>query len=808
MQPVVSEKDAPVVNDRRHGSRGRLGRGTAESVNRAPDAARRAPGAETSTLESARRSKSVRAGFIGLGVLLLAYLISLIVRRPDQQWLWLDGWSLVGFEFVASLLCLYRGRKKRPGRVVPLLLGAGLLCWTFGDAILTILSIGGKTPPNPSPADALYLLFYPVAYVATVLSLQRGLGRLSRPNWLDGAVAGIGAAALCAAFAFHSIHHVTGGTSLGTAINLAYPIGDLLLLILVIGGTVLLSGRRTGQWYVLATGLCVIVLGDTFNLFGSSGLASRFGSDFNNIAWPTAIFLMALSVWLPSKPVDALRNEKVAGFLLPGLASFGGLFILMASTEMHISRVALWLAGATLFTVGVRLALSARSLRVLTEQRHHEAHTDELTGLGNRRQLSKILDLFFEEQDNNPDTLRELAFLFVDLNRFKEINDNFGHPAGDELLRQLGPRLVQAVGERGSVVRLGGDELAVVLLDADAGDADAVAHKIIDAVEQPFMLDKIRANVGASIGIALVPSDATNASALTWCADVAMYRAKLGNVPYVFYDQDLDGGESRAKLLDDLLEAVNSGGFVLHYQPLLDLKTGQIQSVEALVRWPHVTLGLVPPDSFLPLARESGLMWPLTKWVLNEAFSQCSAWRAGGRDLSVSVNVATSDLLESGFVELVQELLERYELPGDAIVIEITEETIIANFLKTQAVILELRSKGVVVSIDDFGAGFTSLAYLSGLAVGELKLDRAFITALNSGGNGHEMELVRATVNLGHDMGLRVVAEGIEDVETLGLISDLGCDIAQGFYISRPSPANRLSFQTTEEVARASETAK
>jgi len=741
-----------------------------------------------------------------LGALLVAYIISVFARTAAQSWTWLDGWSVASLELVAVALCVYKGRVKRPGRSVPLVLGLGLLCWTLGDFVLTYESLGGKTPASPSGADVLYLLFYPLAYVAVVKSLQRALGRLARPNWLDGVVAGLGAAALCAAFAFHSIHHLTGGTTLSAAVNLAYPVGDLLMLLLVIGGTVLLAGRGSRQWYLQAAGLLVIVFGDTFNLVGSSGLATRFGNDVNAFAWPTAIYLISMSVWLPERRLDPLREQKVSSFFLPGVAAAAGLFILVAGTIHSISRVALWLAVATLLTVGVRLAISARSLRVLTEERNRQAHTDELTGLGNRRQLALILDLFFAEQANVLSDPRELAFLFVDLNHFKEINDSFGHPAGDELLRQIGPRLTKAVGSAGSVVRLGGDELAVVLMDADADVAVKVAERIITEIGEPFLLNKIRATVGASIGIALVPSNATDPSGLLWCADVAMYRAKLGNIPFVFYDQDIDGGEDQPNLLDELRIAVKEGDFVLHYQPQLDLKTGQILAVEALIRWPHAKLGLVPPMKFLPLAEDAGLMWPLTTWVLNEALAQCAAWRSSGRLLAVSVNVATTDLLEAEFLDLVKGLLTRYNLPGEAVVIEITETTIIKDFLRAQSVILGLRELGVVVSIDDFGAGFTSLAYLSSLAVGELKLDRAFITALNAEGRGRDLELVRATINLGHEMGLRVVAEGIEDVETLDLIGELGCDLAQGYFISRPSPASRLSFNSSEVMALAEPT--
>jgi diguanylate cyclase len=790
-----------LAEERRRGSRTRTGVRTPapDSMNGNSNGHGGSP-AMTPT-ESAmflQRRTRVWITFGVLGLLLIAYLISLLVRNPNQQWTWLDGWSVTGFEFIASLVCIYRGLDRRVGRGVPLFLGFALLSWCLGDFVLTAESLGGATPSTPSFADVFYLSFYPLAYIAAVLLLQRGLGRLARPNWLDGVVAGLGASALCGAFAFHSIEHAAGLSSLGTAVNLAYPVGDLLLLILVIGGTVLLSGRGSSQWYLLAVGLVVIVIGDTFNLFQNSGLASHFGNDFNAIAWPAAIFFMSLSVWLPTHHQDPLRPQKASGFFLPGVASAAALFILIYGAMSSLSRVALWLSVATLIAVGVRLLLSARSLRILTEERNRQAHTDELTGLGNRRQLAMVLDLFFSDQANEDASLRELAFLFVDLNHFKEINDSFGHPAGDELLRQLGPRLTRAVGNSGTVVRLGGDELAVVLMDANADEAVVVARRILEEIEEPFILHKIKASVGASIGIALVPSNATDGPALMWCADVAMYRAKLGQMPYVFYDQDLDGGEDSPNLLDELREAVKAGDFVLHYQPQLDLKTGKILAVEALVRWPHATLGLVPPLKFLPLAEEAGLMWPLTKWVLNEAFAQCAQWRSEGRYLAVSVNVATTDLLEAGFLGHVKNLLEKYNLPGDTVVIEITETTIITDFLRSQAVILELRDLGIVVSIDDFGAGFTSLAYLSSLAVGELKLDRAFITSLNAEGNGREMELVRATINLGHDMGLRVVAEGIEDVETLDLLGDLGCDLAQGYFISRPTPASRLTFKATD----------
>ncbi len=743
-----------------------------------------------------RMARNMWIGFAVLTVLLVGYFISLLAQPPSHQSTWLNGWGVCILELVASVMCIARGLNRAPGRSAPLILGFSLLSWTIGDFVLTFESIGGKTPPTPSWADLFYILFYPLAYVATVRLLRSGLGRLSRPNWLDGAVAGLGAATVCAAFAFHTIVHDAGLGTLGTSVNLAYPVGDLLLLSLVIGGTVLLSGRGSVPWFLLAAGISLNVVGDTFNLFGNGILDSKIGSNLNAIAWPASMVLMAMSVWIKPRKSDPLRELRTAGFMIPSLAAVAGLAILVTGTVHTVTRVALGLATATLVAVGLRLSLSARDLRLVTEERHRQAQTDELTGLGNRRHLLHVIDAYFADFNNPWTTERNLAFLYIDLNHFKEINDSFGHPAGDELLRQLGPRLTSAIPGSGSVFRLGGDELAVVLIDVDAEAAARAAQDIIDEIVKPFFLHKLSANVGASIGIALAPQDATEGTGLMWCADTAMYRAKLGNIPYVFYDQEIDGGDERLNLVEELREAVDNGGFVLHYQPQLDLRTGEILAVEALIRWPHPRLGLVPPLKFIPLAEDAGLMKELTTWVLDESLAQCARWHASGRSLAVSVNVTATNLLEDGFAALVADLLERHAVPGPALLIEITESSIITDFARSKAVIEELRDLGIMVSIDDFGAGFTSLAYLSSLAVGELKLDRGFITGLSGEGKERDLELVRATIQLGHDMDLRVVAEGIEDVDTYDLLSDLGCDRAQGYYISRPMPANQLSFKT------------
>jgi diguanylate cyclase len=618
--------------------------------------------------------------------------------------------------------------------------------------------------------------------------------RLATPSWLDGAVAGLGTAAVCAAFVFEKVLHLTGEGPAATATNLAYPTGDVLLLSLVVGGSAVMSGRRKAPWLLMAAGIAINAIGDTANLFGSSFGASQLGVILDAIAWPTSILVLSMSVWLQSRPSNPLTVQKPGTFVIPGLSAACALVVLFVGNLHSTSRLALGLATATLLLVGIRLVVSVRGMRALSLERRHQSLTDELTGLGNRRCLYTVLDAFFADYDATAAQPRSLAFLFIDLDHFKEVNDTFGHPAGDKLLQQLGPRLSSCLREADLLIRLGGDEFVVVLVDGDADYATAVAQRLTDGLAEPFVLEAARARISASIGIALAPTDATDSASLLWCADVAMYRAKLGGAPFAIYQPDLDKNGNRLLLLDELRTAIEERQLVLHYQPQLDLLTGEIVAAESLLRWVHPRLGIVPPLEFLPLAEEADLMGPVTTLVLTDALAQCAAWRRAGTPLSVSVNISPTNLLDLRFTSLVRHLLESHGVPAEALVLEITETSVISDFDRSQSVIQELSDLGIAVSIDDFGAGFTSLGHLSSLAVKELKLDRTFIAGLASGESERDLELVRATIDLGHAMGLRIVAEGIEDYATLELLSDLGCDLGQGNFISKPRPANRLTF--------------
>jgi diguanylate cyclase len=743
------------------------------------------------------RRRLVETDFL-LAVLIAAYTASLILRRTLNFNAAVDGWSVDAFEFVVAVWCLSRAFTRRPGRLVPLLFGMGLLSWCIGDIFITIESLGGATPPAVSIKDVFYIGFYPCAYAAIVVFMRRQMRGLSFASWIDGLVAGLGAAALCAAFAFHGVERLSRLGSTDAATSLIYPIGDLVLFGLVIGATALMRDRYRLPWILIAVACSVNAAGDTFNLFQSSSFGStRIAVIANSIAWPIAFVLIANSVWVKQPPADPKLSDKPTGFVLPGIAAITGLAILFVGTADHVGKQAIGLATATLLVAGVRLTFSVRQMRALTAQRQMQSITDELTGLGNRRRLTQVLDNYFADSDS-PYGSRQLAFLFIDLDHFKEVNDSFGHAAGDELLGQIGPRFSRSLRTSDLLVRLGGDEFAAVLFGADGDYSRVIARRIATSLKEPFVLNSVESHISASIGIALAPAHASDGIGLLRCADSAMYRAKLRNESFEMYDAALDHDGNLLQLVEELREAVENKDFVLHFQPQLDLRDHKVKAVEALLRWRHPRLGDLPPVQFLPLVEDAGLMPALTRLVLDGALGQCAVWRAAGENIVVSVNISASNLLEDGFGDVVREALARHNLPPESLVLEITETCVISDYERSKRVIEDLRGIGVVMSIDDFGAGFTSLAYLSNLAVGELKLDRSLILKLGRG--DRDENLIRSTIELGHALGMRVVAEGIEETAVLEELTGLGCDYAQGFLISRPKPADELDLSDRDPL--------
>jgi len=380
----------------------------------------------------------------------------------------------------------------------------------------------------------------------------------------------------------------------------------------------------------------------------------------------------------------------------------------------------------------------------------------------------------------------------MDLDRFKEINDTLGHHSGDLLLKELASRVQSALRASDSVARLGGDEFGVLLprLTTRASLLNVI-ERIRSAIEKPFVLDELPLSVEGSVGIALFPEHGEDVDLLLRRADVAMYVAKQWNSGYAFYDaQEHDFDPARLTLVGELRRALNERELVLYYQPKAELRSGQVLSVEALIRWEHPERGLVRPDEFIPIAQQTGLIKPLTLYVLDEALRQGREWARRGWELSVAVNVSMRNLIDHAFPDDVAGLLEKWDADPSQLELEITESTIVADPFRSKAVLDRLSELGVRISIDDFGTGYTSLAYLKQLPVDGIKIDRTFV--MNMIDDEDDNAIVRSTIDLGRNLGLEVVAEGVESEEIWGRLRLLGCDVAQGYHLSRPIPAEEL----------------
>jgi diguanylate cyclase (GGDEF)-like protein len=412
-----------------------------------------------------------------------------------------------------------------------------------------------------------------------------------------------------------------------------------------------------------------------------------------------------------------------------------------------------------------------------------EAHHDPLTGLPNRRRFIEEL-----EATVYGDATRACAVLMIDLDRFKEINDSFGHSVGDDLLCLVGPRLQNAMRPGDLLARMGGDEFAVLLPDADDARAREVAGDIGAALRDAFVLDGMPLHVDASIGIALCPDHGRDRSLLLARADTAMYVAKRGRRGFEVWAPDgTPASRDRLETLEQLRTALDDDQLDVHYQPKLDLRAGRVIGVEALVRWNHPDRGLLYPDVFLPLAEQAGLMRRLALRVLERSLRDLQAWRAAGHDLTVAVNLSVSNLQDIALPEQVEMLLDAFEIPARTLTLEITEDVLMADAARSQQVMAGLRRLGVQLSIDDYGTGYSSLAYLRALPVDELKLDRSFVSSLTS--DERAAAIVRSTLQLSVDLGMSMVVEGVEDAATLAALRAWGCDVAQGYHIARPMPA-------------------
>jgi diguanylate cyclase (GGDEF)-like protein len=478
--------------------------------------------------------------------------------------------------------------------------------------------------------------------------------------------------------------------------------------------------------------------------------------------------------------VDVLREDV----RVQGMTS--AILLGLAPVAVVVANFSLWMMPMLVLPlVGVQ-----HSARVAA-RRQHEALHDGLTGLANRILLHRRTDRALSDGRGGDG---RIAVMLLDLDHFKEVNDTLGHHVGDDLLRLVADRLGEDLPDGVTLARLGGDEFAVLLPEAgEIEDVLRLAHRVAARLQEPIVADGVRIGVQASIGIAHEQVAEATRDLLLQRADIALYRAKGNRGDIQVYRPEIDQHTvQRLSLLADLHSAVAGGQFRLLYQPQVDTRSGEVVAVEALLRWQHPTQGVVPPDVFVPLAEQSGVIGTLTRWALTQSLATLSLLHEAGHRVEMAVNISARLLSDLELPRMVRALIAERAVPASCMTIEVTESTIAADPRRAMQVLQELRETGIRVAVDDFGTGYSSLSYLRRLQPDELKVDRSFVTHMRTDENS--AVIVRSTVELGHGLGLSVVAEGVEDDETYGLLASLGCDRVQGYVVARPMSLAALTI--------------
>jgi diguanylate cyclase (GGDEF)-like protein len=538
----------------------------------------------------------------------------------------------------------------------------------------------------------------------------------------------------------------------------------------------------------------------------ANSAATLFSTSYlQTVPWTAQLGLflgIALLMLVLARRVSAL-GALVAGQLAIIAIALGELVALYVfGLLVPISTPLLFGLTVLLCAAGPRLLREQRLGRAARTELAHARSRDRLTGLANRVMLLREMRDLRDAQ---------FALLVLDVDRLKDVNEAFGHAAGDYTLRTIAQRLTETlVGNDARVARMDGDEFAVLLPEVGVRQAVAISAALLEALEAPVDLDGQQIAVSASIGIAEFPAHGVEPETLLRHADAAMHAANHMRSGYAVYEPEQEHRTAeRLEMVNALRQAIAEGQLRLRYQPKVECASGEVSGVEALVRWEHPTQGLIAPDRFIPLAEQTGLIGALTRWVLEAAVLQTRAWRAVGQPLKIAVNLSAWDLQDASLSAFIRDLLERYSVSPDLLSLEITETAVLADPRRALQLLNELAAYGVDASLDDFGTGYSSLTYVRQMPLRELKIDASFVNGLARA--ERDQAIVCSTIDLGHRLGMRVVAEGVEDATTMQLLADLGCDQVQGYFLSRPLPPEELLewvvAQRTLESARADVTA-
>ena len=671
--------------------------------------------------------------------------------------------GLIVVELVLAMVLSTQRRKPLFALLVALIL------WATGSSLVSATAEPGAMS-FPSPSETFFLASYLALAAFLVLDAQSRLVR-SVNSWLDAAIVCGGMASIAGVFLMSPLGHSVPD-NIPVIVALLFPILDIALLMLVVAQALL--GARAWTWRTAALILSFIAL-----LIADSTLVTNVEDnayDFPvilDVLWGLwAMLLIEVGV----RPTKQRARADLSLHWSLVVFSFAGAVILLAFRPDGATGQALAVtATITTLAAGARLVTALRDSQATTDA-FRLALTDDLTDLPNRRAVKQIVDSSIAKRG-------KLGLMMLDLDGFKDVNDTLGHTAGDQLLIEAAWRMRNAVSSTCTVARMGGDEFAIISPSSDALELLETANLIHEALMDVVHVDGVDLTLSASVGITLQEATDANAIDLFRRADIAMYQAKLVRSTTEFYDSEKDEfSRQRLRMGEELRRSLREHQLEVWYQPKVDVLTWENMGVEALIRWRHPEHGLLAPQAFLGVARRAGLMADLTTYIFRQCLADYEDWRSQGINLGIAINIAPQEMLSRRILPEMYAILEDSNVPPDAITLEVTEESFMADPDRAHAVITEAHFRGLRISIDDFGTGFSSLSYLRDLPIHEIKLDRSLVVPCLT--DQRSRLIVESTISMAHALGLKVVAEGVENAQSAALMASMGADLLQGFHYS------------------------
>lgn len=695
----------------------------------------------------------------------------------------------VFFLLVLARIAVAAGYRLRR-RSALLVLFAALALWGAGSAVLNASSQPRLTH-FPSPGEWLFLASYlGIAGYLIIDTAHRLTTALD--VWLEAIVVCGGTACLAGSPLLIPVAGAVGAGGVPLLLALLYPMIDIALALLVIGQIVLRVRRGARQSAVLCLGLALFAVAD-FNFVTNLSWGTYRFDVLDGLLWAAGFALLVdAACWSQSQLLKALPRRSGPG-LMVGAASVA-IAVLAIRPHTGLGPYLTAPAVLTLLAAGGRLVLAVRDANGAAEA-FALSRTDDLTLLPNRRSVIGRLDAALETDE-------PLALMLLDLDGFKDVNDTLGHAAGDSVLQLVAHRMREALPASVMIGRLGGDEYAIVVPSNDELSLVETAQRVLQVLLQPTLVEGIELSTTASIGITVRAAADVASVELLRRADIAMYQAKSTRAGAVLYDVHSDDfSRQKLQLSEDLRKAIPDGQLVMYYQPQVDAATQRVCGLEALVRWQHPQHGLLPPIAFLAAARRDGLMLALSDAVGRMVVADLRRWRAAGLDPRVSLNCAPPELLSGIFLPRLYQAIADAQLPPDSLVIEVTEDCFITEPARARSILSDIRAHHVQIAIDDYGTGFSSLSYLRDLPVQELKMDRSFIATMLT--DMRTRMIVASTFQMAHALGLRTVAEGVENAATAADLIAMGVDVLQGYHIARPMPAAEVRAWVREQTSLA-----